>query len=211
MGCLAALDRFNRAHPWSHNDHFARFVLRQARRVRRHGGTTAVDVGCGTGNLIARLSRIFPDVRGIEPDPATAMIAKARFSDSISVRVAQRPFEGDTAQYDLIVFVASLHHMPLTQALRDARQSLRPGGRIVIVGLSHEADPDRPRELISLALNPIIGLLRHPRPAGSAPNHMQAPITEVTDSYTDIQQIAQSELPGIRMRRRLLVTSRGVV
>jgi hypothetical protein len=32
MSVLSALDRFNRTHPWSHNDAFTGFVLRHAGR-----------------------------------------------------------------------------------------------------------------------------------------------------------------------------------
>jgi SAM-dependent methyltransferase len=204
MGFLSALDRFNRAHPWSHNDAFAGFVLRQARAVRRRGGSTAVDVGCGTGNLVARLARVFPDVRGIEPDPATAAIAAARFSGSGTVRIEQRHFqEEDRAKYDFVVFVASLHHMLFAEALRRARMNLRPGGRIVIVGLARETPADTPRSLISLALNPLVGLLRHPRRAELPPSHMRAPTTAADDSFDEIRHIAQTVLPGICLRRRL--------
>jgi SAM-dependent methyltransferase len=204
MGFLSALDRFNHAHPWSHNDAFAGFVLRQARTVRRGGGRTAVDVGCGTGNLAARLARVFPDVRGIEPDPATAAIAAARFSGSGTVRIEQRHFqEEDHAKYDFVVFVATLHHMPLAEALSRARMNLRPGGRIVIVGLARETPADTPRSLISLGLNPLVGLLRHPRRAELPPSHMRAPTAPADDSIDEIRHIALTVLPGIRLRRRL--------
>jgi hypothetical protein len=99
--------------------------------------------------------------------------------------------------------VASLHHMLLADALRQARMSLRPGGRIVIVGLARETPADTPRSLISLALNPLVGLLRHPRRAELPPSHMRAPTTAADDSFDEIRHIAQTVLPGICLRRRL--------
>lgn len=39
-------------------------------------------------------------------------------------------------RFDLITFVASLHHMPLRPALERARDLLRPNGLIAVVGLS---------------------------------------------------------------------------
>lgn len=204
MRLLAALTRFNAAHPWSHNDAFRGFVLRQARAVRRRGGTVAADVGCGTGELTARLARVLPAVVGIEPDGRAATIAARRFAESSGVRIDQRPFGDEPPRgYDLIVFVASLHHMPLRTALVDAVQALRPRGRIVIVGLARETPEDRIRSLISLVLNPLVGLARHPARATRMPPHMQAPTTPPEASFAEIRTVARELMPGVRMRRRL--------
>ncbi|UJP11048.1 class I SAM-dependent methyltransferase [Microbacterium sp. KUDC0406] len=201
---LTALNRFNAAHPWSHNDAYAWFVLRHARAVRRAGGRTAVDVGCGTGNLAARLAGILPEVIGIEPDLATARVAARRFAASDRVCIEQRRFGDEPyGSYDLIVFVASLHHMPLRATLAQARAALRPGGRILIVGVASEASADALRSLVSLAVNPIVGLLRHPHPATAPPASMRAPTAEPLETFDEIHAVAAGELPGIRMRRRL--------
>lgn len=203
MGFLALLDRLNAAHPWSHNDAFAGFVLRQARAVRRRGGDTAVDVGCGTGNLLASLTAVFPTVIGIEPDSPTAATAARRLAET-RARVVNRPF-GDEPRnaYDLIVFVASLHHTPLLDALQVARRAVRPGGRVVIVGVARETPADTVRSVASLLLNPLVGLVRHPARATRSPLHMQAPTLQATESYDEIHAVASTVLPGIRMRRRL--------
>lgn len=204
MGLLATLGRFNAAHPWSHNDAYARFVLRHARAVRRGGGDTAVDVGCGTGNMVERLAQLFPRVVGIEPDAQTAAVAARRFRGSKVIAIEQRPFGVEPPHgYDLIVFIASLHHMPLEPSLIAARDALRPGGRIVIVGVARESGGDTIRSLFSLALNPLVGLVRHPARAEHAPPHMLAPTVDAAESFEEIRAVAGKVLPGVRMRRRL--------
>lgn len=204
MRLLTALNDFNAAHPWSHNDAFVGFVLKHARAARSRGGTTAVDVGCGTGNMVERLAGVFPNVIGVEPDAETRAIAARRFRDSNTVRIVQRRFgEESHQQYDLILFVASLHHMPLGATLRQARTALRPGGRILIVGVARESPADRLRSLTSLALNPLVGLIRHPTRAAQPPASMRAPTAEATESFDDIRAVASQVLPGVRMRRRL--------
>ena len=199
----AFLSRINTAHPWSHNDAFTRFVVRNARAVRRGGGHVAVDVGCGTGNMLARLASVFGSAIGIEPDLDTAAIATRRFIDS-KVQIDARKF-GDEASdaYDLILFVASLHHMDLRSSLIEVRGSLRPGGRLVVVGIARETPIDVVHSAVSSLLNPIVGLLRHPTRATRPPQHMRAPIAEPILSFDEIRSIARSILPGIQMRRRL--------
>ncbi|REJ05514.1 class I SAM-dependent methyltransferase [Microbacterium bovistercoris] len=201
---LAALDRFNAAHPWSHNDAYSHFVLRHARAVRRAGGRVAADVGCGSGNLAAALAGVLPVVIGIEPDAETARSAARRFDGSARVRIEQRQFGDEpSGAYDLIVFVASLHHMPLRATLHQASAALRPQGRILIVGAARETSADAPRSLVSLALNPVIGFLKHPRRASAPPASMRAPTAEPRETFDDIRIVAAEVLPGIRMRRRL--------
>lgn len=192
----------NAAHPWSHNDAYARYILRHARAVRRRGGSTAVDVGCGTGNLLERLSKVLPTVFGIEPDPEAAEIAAQRFSGT-PVSIEQREFGRETESYDLIVLVASLHHMPLRPALDEARRALRAGGRIVIVGVARETTEDRLHSWASALLNPFTGLILHPSRALEPPTHMQVPTAPAVQSFDEIRTIAADVLPGIRMHRCL--------
>ena len=49
---VAALNRFNQRHPWSHNDRFHGWVLRRLPRRRE----TALEVGCGRGELAVRVN-----------------------------------------------------------------------------------------------------------------------------------------------------------
>lgn len=203
MSVLERLGRFNAEHPWSHNDAFRGFVMRHPRAVRRRGGDTALDVGCGTGRLAGRLSQLFPNVIGIEPDRETALLASRNVGRG-TVRVEARAFGGEPdAAYDVIAFVASIHHMPLRAALLDARAALRPSGSIVIVGVAKESERDRWRSVVSLVLNPIVGFVRHPRRAAALPENMRAPAVEAAQTFEEIEAVVRELLPGVRMRRRL--------
>src|SRR3954470_9339734 len=72
LRALAALDRFNAAHPWDHNAHYHRWLLRQLpKRCAR-----ALDVGCGTGDLARLLAGRAETVLGIDADPT--IVARAR-------------------------------------------------------------------------------------------------------------------------------------
>jgi SAM-dependent methyltransferase len=230
---LRWLDRVNAEHPWSHNDAYAGFVLRQARRSvrdvlaaarckrRRFGekppeyrrrlpetaapiGRSALDIGCGTGNLLLRLAHRFPEVVGIEADPATAALASIAVQTlpNVSVVVASFP-SADGRRYDFVSMVAVLHHLPLREGIDAVRAAVAPGGRLVIVGVYREERSDAALSILSLVLNPIVGLLSHPRRATTLPANMAAPVAPASDSYRVIRDALRAALPGVRVRRGL--------
>lgn len=203
MSLLTRLDRFNRRHPWSHNDFYGPWVMR---RVAACGATHILDVGCGTGNLIDRLRRRVPRVSGLEPDPDTAALALARFTHAPGVSITRATWaERDpAARWEAITLVAVLHHLPLEQTLRELRESLAPEGRLVVVGHHREqGTADLVTGLLSVVLNPLIGLFKHPRATTAPPTHMSAPTAEPTHTLTEIRAVAARELPGARIRRGL--------
>lgn len=191
MRALSALGRFSDEHPWSHNDAYAPWVLWHARRVRRRGGSAALDVGCGTGNLIRALAAVVDEVTGIEPDGPTAARARANTAGISNAEVREEPFDfasPSQTQYDLVSFVAVLHHLPLEQTLYAARSLVRPGGRLVIVGLAKETSADQPWSWASVFLNAGIGAIRHPHRARATPENMAAPTAEPLETFEQIPQ-----------------------
>ncbi|NNC12193.1 methyltransferase [Planctomonas sp. JC2975] len=223
---LHGLSRFNAAHPWSHNDAYIPWVSRQARLVRRSGGTSALDVGCGTGNLLRALADVMETVTGIEPDAETAARARATVAGIRSAVVREGTFDelaldgsgqmdpendgeadprpGRTEPgYDLVTFVAVLHHLPLAPTLEKARSLVRPGGRLVIVGLAKETAADLRWSVASLVLNPVMGALRQPRRVQAAPQSMTAPTAEPRETLEEIADVARAVIPGVTIRRAL--------
>jgi SAM-dependent methyltransferase len=200
---MSYLDRFNRQHPWSHNDHYGRWVADQA---AASGTRHVLDVGCGTGNLAALLCRRATTVTGLEPDPAAARAAAERFAGNPAVTIVQTDFAGRDPQrrWDAITLVAVLHHLPLVPTLRELRGCLAPGGRLVIVGCYRAAGPaDLLADLPAIVANPVIGLAKHPARADALPLHMTVPAAEPQETLADIRAAAARELPGARIRRRL--------
>lgn len=200
---LTRLDRFNRRHPWSHNDHYGRWI---ERRVVASGARDVLDVGCGTGNLIARLRGRIPRITGLEPDATSARVAADRFAGDPAVHIVEADFTGrdPRRRWDAVTLVAVLHHLPLAPAMRELRECVRPGGRLVIVGCYRTAGfVDVLAALPAAVLNPIIGMIKHPASAEAPPAHMRAPTAEPQESLAEIRAAAGRELPGARIRRRL--------
>ncbi|MGK8523829.1 class I SAM-dependent methyltransferase [Nocardia asteroides] len=200
---LSGLDRFNQRHPWSHNDHYGPWVVGQVTASRaRH----ALDVGCGTGNLVAALRRGGVAVTAVEPDPAMFRIATERFADDPAVTIVHADFGGRDRQrrWDAITLVAVLHHLPLVPTLRELRGCLAPGGRLVIVGCYRAAGAiDLLAGLPAIAANPVMGVIKHPARAAAPPAHMAAPTADPKETLADIRAAVATELPGARIRRRL--------
>lgn len=202
--CLRRWSRLNARHPWSHNDAYGWWIARQAERLHTPRPRSALDVGCGTGNLVSRLSGIVDHLTGLEPDPATAGVAQQRFAADQRIEVVQRPFdERPDGSWDLVTMVAVLHHLPLEPTLIAVASMIKPGGRLVVVGLSRETRRDAPWSLVSTLLNPLIGMLLHPRPDGTVPLGMTARAVDPEQTLEAIRKVAERVLPGVRIRRGL--------
>ena len=101
-----------------------------------------LELGCGTGSLLGIIARLRPDLRLYGIDRSAPMLRRAQASATARASLMQAdamhlPWRPATA--DLVFFSLSLHLMDdLRLALREAIQSLRPGGRLAIWTLSRE-------------------------------------------------------------------------
>jgi ubiquinone/menaquinone biosynthesis C-methylase UbiE len=95
-----------------------------------------LDVGCGTGVLARQLAAAGLEMTGL--DPSEGMLAVAR-EHSPAVELVQGsgtdlPFEDGS--FDLVVTVATLHHIAAPDAVRatlgELARVVKPGGRIVV-------------------------------------------------------------------------------
>lgn len=199
------LARINQTHPWSHNDLYAPFVVYQAWRARRAGSVTGLDIGCGTGTLLRRLAHVLPDVTGMEADPDTAKRATESIEGLPNAKVVPSAFPTtEPGRYGFVSMVAVLHHLSRQVGIRAAREVVRPGGRLVIVGCyREESRVDFLLAYVSLLLNPLVGLVVHPRRASTFPVNMTAPVATPTDSYDQIRDALRAALPGVSVHRGL--------
>ena len=96
-------------------------------------GATAIDVGCGNGEIMFRLKRRHRRVTtmGIEPSPKWAAIAHERVDMVHEAPLAQvAPMEG---AWDVVVCIASSHAFGTWRdALTGLRRLARDGGRALV-------------------------------------------------------------------------------
>ncbi|MGW1165520.1 class I SAM-dependent methyltransferase [Streptomyces sp. NPDC002550] len=200
---IDALHRFNAAHPWDHNAHYHRWLLRQL--PRRFG--SALDVGCGSGDLVRLLAGRGERVLGVDADPEILRRARELTDPAAPVgyTLASAPDGLPPGPYDVVTCVAVLHHLPFAETLTRLRRELAPGGTLVVVGCARAASPvDHALGLVAIPLNLLTGWVKNRgRPTTRRPVSMTAPTREPELSFAGIAREARRLLPGARLRRRL--------
>lgn len=97
---------------------------------------TAVDLGCGTGSVLAGLRNKARQLIGVDGSPRMLEMARRRFNndDSVSLRIGELdhlPLADGEAQFACLNMV--LHHLSQPDAaLQEIRRILAPGGTLVV-------------------------------------------------------------------------------
>ncbi len=182
---------------WNHNIHYHPVVLGAVPEWARR----ALDVGCGDGPLARELRAVLPQVTGIDRDPAS--IDRARVQDDPAQPVDYLlgdflDYSFEPASFDLVASVAALHHMPAGASLERMRGLLRPGGRLVVIGLARASLSDLPIEVAAVAVNAIYRLTKTYW-AQQSPTVWPPP-----ETFAGMRRLAAEHLPGVRYRRHLL-------
>jgi ubiquinone/menaquinone biosynthesis C-methylase UbiE len=96
----------------------------------------ALDVGCGTGTLAARLAAEGYDVSGVDPSAGMLEVLRDRHPELEAVVASgiALPFDEDT--FDLVFCVAVMHHVAdpadVRHTLAEMVRVSRPGGRVLV-------------------------------------------------------------------------------
>jgi ubiquinone/menaquinone biosynthesis C-methylase UbiE len=124
------------------DDMQVRLRLRVCRLAGLRPGGHAVELGCGTGPLLAGLAdAVGPSgtVLGVEPQPVFAERARTRLAGHPAVTVHTGPAQAlplpDASADAVLAQTVLIHLAPATldAALAEARRVLKPGGRLVSV------------------------------------------------------------------------------
>ncbi len=101
-------------------------------------GMRVLEIGCGTGNVLARARRTHPNVELIGSDPDPAALERARHKlpgTRLDVAYAQELPYPD-GEFDRVLSSAMLHHLDTATkplALAEVFRVLRPGGQLHLV------------------------------------------------------------------------------
>lgn len=180
---------------WNHNTAFHDELVAD---VKARGGRV-LDIGCGDGLLVHRLAPLAEHVVGIDPHHEIISRAQVRLASVSNVTLIADDFleMPMKEQYDTITCVATLHHMDIRAALSKMHQTLAPGGRVLIIGLT--ANKSIMDYLLSgLVLLPIRIMDR----LHGGMKDIGVQIAEPKESLGEIRQVAHEILPGAIIRRR---------
>lgn len=182
---------------WNHNTAYHTELLAA---VPPSGGDV-LDVGCGDGLLVSRLATRATRVMGLDSDSRAIHQAQRRVVDIPNAQVVLASFltapQLKRRSFDLITCVATLHHMPLVAALEKMNAALKPGGRLVVIGLSANTSA---WDWIVSALQVLpVRVLSALRGESGYPGMSVAPSSE---PLAEIRRVARMVLPGSRVRRR---------
>jgi SAM-dependent methyltransferase len=120
--------------------HWQRARLEAAARLVGEGPGALLEVGVGSGRLLAALAARGWDVAGVDAAPQMVELTRARVPEARMevARAEELPFED--ASFDAVVAIGVLEYAEVDTSLRELARVLRPGGRAVL-GLLNGSAP----------------------------------------------------------------------
>ena len=171
----------------------------------------ALEIGCGGGAFTRLLASRAQSVVALDLSPEMIRLAKARSAGypNIEYRLGDVMRTALPARgYDCVVSIATLHHLPLEQALLRMRGALKPNGTLIIHDLVAD-DRLLDRGLSALAY-PVsaarrfwkTGRVRTPREVRRAWDEHGR--NEVYLTLPEVREVCGRYLPGALVKRHLL-------
>lgn len=117
-------------------DYVTATVRETVNRIPRTHLTSVLDIGCGTGSLLARVSEEAPDcaLAGVDLSPVMIATARARLPQHARLTAADAeslPFADGT--FDVVVSSSSFHFWPEpARALQECKRVVKKTGSLVI-------------------------------------------------------------------------------
>ncbi len=114
--------------------HASQLYDRVAETTRKFAPVSVLDVGCGTGNLLALLNQDHTHLYGVDLSPEMLKYARRRLGPEADLELADSeklPWAAE--QFDVVTCTDSFHHYPQPlHVLDEMRRVLKPQGHLII-------------------------------------------------------------------------------
>jgi len=192
---------------WDHNRHYHDFLLQQIPTTCKK----ALEIGCGTGSFSRQLSVYADQVLGLDLSPEMIKLARQRSEQyaNIEYQIADvLAFDFSGEQFDCIVSIATLHHLPLEEILQKLKSTLIPNGILLVLDLYEtEGIRDWMMNILAVPVHTILKL-KHTGRMGEAREVRAAWAAHgANDTYlpvSEVRRICGNLLPGAIVRKHLL-------
>lgn len=183
---------------WNHNTRYHRRLL----RLVPDGCERALDIGCGDGTFAKRLASKSSEVVALDADSSQVELARSTCAGLVNVSVVHSGLlsaDLDHAAFDVVTALASLHHLPFTPAIGKVSELLRPGGRLIVLGVWTDSTTWQ-----DSALNHAASATNRLYQRIWGPDRMDAPATMPEMTLSEIRRETALVLPESSVRRCLL-------
>jgi ubiquinone/menaquinone biosynthesis C-methylase UbiE len=191
---------------WNHNAHYQGYLL--GRIPERCG--RVLEIGCGTGSFTRLLAGRAEKVLAVDLSPQMISLARERSKlypniDFVRGDVMACRFADE--QFDCVVTLTTLHHLPVEAVLRKVRKALKPGGVFACLDLYRRSDlSDLLFDGVAYPADLLLRLIKTGRPR--PPRAVREAYAEhgKTDTYLTLPQVVRvcaDILPGALVSRHL--------
>jgi ubiquinone/menaquinone biosynthesis C-methylase UbiE len=192
---------------WDHSSHYHDFLLRHVPSPCRE----SLEIGCGAGAFSRLLAKSSERVLALDLSPNMIRIATERSAQfpNIEFQVADVLARDLPAEkFDCIASVATLHHLPMAEALAKIKAALKVNGVLLVLDLFQpEGLSDAATSALAVPFSIGLKLIRHGRVTTPRPVREAWAEHGRHDSYltlAEVRRVCAEMLPGAVVRKHLL-------
>ena len=192
---------------WTANNHYHNSLLKH---VPPNCGN-ALEIGCGTGAFARDLARVCKRVTALDLSSEMIRIARARSAQfgNVEFQLADAmTWNFPHSHFDFVCSIATLHHLQQRELFVKMRETLKPGGVLVVLDLVQSDNLfERMLDGVALGVSASLRLIHNGRLEPPAEVRKAWEQHGKHDSYLTIPQmraLAEEILPGATVRRCLL-------
>jgi len=191
---------------WTTNNHYHNFLLQHVPQNCEN----ALEIGCGTGAFARELATRCTRVVALDLSAEMIRVARARSShvENLDFQVADAmTLTFPPSHFNFVSSIATLHHVQQRELLQKIRDSLAPGGVLVVLDLVQSSSlAERMFDVIALGVSPSLRLIHNGRLQPPAAVRKAWEQHGQHDHYSSLKQmraLADEILPGSSVRRHL--------